>query len=81
MSGPRISITDSISPDTIRVRISHSHTARNGWQHESTVELVGNAGDVVDLAYQIRDQLEQADALGRAESARRNDLDAKEQSV
>lgn len=78
MSGPRISITDSISPDTVRVRISHSHTARNGWQHETTVEVIGNAGDVVDLAYQIRERLEDADSLGRAESARRDALDAKE---
>ena len=77
-SGPRISITDSISPDTVRVRISHSHTARHGWQHETTVEVIGNAGDVIDLAHQLRSQMQDADALGRAESARRNALDAKE---
>lgn len=78
MSGPRISITDSISPDTVRVRVSHSHTARNGWQHESTVEICGNAGDVIDLYAQLDYHLEQVDALGRAESARRNALDARE---
>jgi len=63
----------------IRVRISHTRTARSGWHHESTVELVDDipvTKDEDDLfRRKLRYLLHVTDDEGRAENQRRNDLD------
>ena len=61
----------------VRMRLSHSRTQKDGWRFESTVELL-HWEDMPLIADVMRMYLEQADALGRAESARRNALDARE---
>src|SRR5690349_19498973 len=40
-------------PNTLRYRVNHTWTERKGWRWETTVELVGIAGDVIDLDNQL----------------------------
>lgn len=71
--------TISQTAPTARVRIGHKYTNKQ-WQHETTVELTfdvdGNGG--MGITERL---LEEADAKGRAENARRTALDAAESEV
>lgn len=71
---------DDVERAQVRMRLSHSRTARDGWRFESTVELL-HWEDMPLIVDVMRIYLEQADVLGRAESARRNALDRREASA
>lgn len=58
-----------------RVRIAHTHTAKLGWQHETTVEIEW-AGDDHAIDEHLTSLLRMADTAGRLESARRAQHDA-----
>lgn len=62
-----------------RVRINHSRTIKEGWGHETTVEVEWSGDGVEDDAEamdRLHDLLSQADGLGRKETAMRRRLDA-----
>lgn len=70
--------TTSTTP-TIRLRISHTHTQRAGWQHETTVEifaaLPGDPESIAALGSELTWWQQRVDEIGRTESVRRNALD------
>lgn len=64
-----------------RVRVAHSKTVKNGWQHETSVEFEWTEVTLQDNATahdRLRWLMELADSLGREESERRTALDAGE---
>lgn len=63
------------SPYTVRIRIAHSFTQRSGWRADTTIDLTGNANDVMDVEQQVEHWLRRADDLARAESRTRNTID------
>lgn len=63
----------SKDPET-RIRVNHSRTAKDGWRHETTVEVTGTNHD--DLLSRMREMLVLVDDEARIESARRNRVDA-----
>lgn len=72
-------MTATTSDPKIRVRINHSRTQRDGWRHETTVEVDEySAPDGADLYRMCRELLQDLDSLARAENERRNALDAQE---
>jgi hypothetical protein len=61
-----------------RVRISHNSTIKDGWRHETTVELTWSERDYGAMALQDLEELcKQADGIGRAEAARRNQVEGR----
>jgi len=69
----------SANDPKIRVRISHSRTVKNGWGHETTVEIDEfTAPDGADLRRMVKELMEDMDSLARDENARRNALDEQE---
>lgn len=62
----------SSSPE-IRVRVNHSRTIKEGWRHETTVEV--NHDDEIVLLAELERILIQADEVARRETERRNALD------
>lgn len=67
-------IAGRASPRT-RIRINHTKTVSRGWEHETTVEVewegTGGSRDEDQLA-RLAGLLAEADAVGGAESERRN---------
>jgi hypothetical protein len=60
----------------IRARINHSRTQKDGWRHETTVEIdEWTAGPGANLNTMFRELMNDLDALGREESDRRNRAD------
>lgn len=59
------------SKPTIRIRIEHTHTLKDGWRLSSTT--VEYTGPVPIDALLIRDELRQAAVIGEAEARYRNE--------
>jgi len=62
-------------PYTVRTRIAHTFSERRGWKHETSVEVTGNANDVLDHELQLEERMRRADDLARMEARRRNKID------
>ena len=62
-------------PYTVRTRIAHTFSERRGWKHETSVEVTGNANDVLDHELQLEERMRRADDLARTEARRRNKID------
>lgn len=58
----------------VRVRANHSRTQKAGWGHETTVEITGTAD--AELLARLQELLHAVDDVARAETHRRNRLDA-----
>lgn len=66
----------STTPPTIRVRISHARTQKEGWRcHETTIEVTGSANDYADMLDDIPDMLSDAHHAGLDEANRRNQVE------
>jgi hypothetical protein len=64
----------SAAAATVRVRIAHSHTLKEGWRlSETTLEWTGPA---TPNANEMFIELERAHLIGRTESIRRNAAEA-----
>ena len=71
MSDEHEPITYTSGDPTIRIRIAHTHTVKDGWRtSETTVEWVGPV--VFQHWIRIEDELAVAFALGKREAKRRN---------
>lgn len=68
-----MSESTKVSEGTIRVRLQHSHTLKDGWRlSETTVEWTGGQ-DVVWSA--VNGAMREAFEMGTVESAVRNEMD------
>lgn len=68
-----------MSEPRVRLRINHSQTMKEGWRHETTVEVdyEGERGTDAATFDRLAHLLYEIDQLGRAETARRNAEDGR----
>lgn len=68
-----MSESTKITESTVRVRLQHSHTLKDGWRlSETTVEWIG--GEEINW-YAINGAMSDSFAMGAREAEQRNELD------
>ncbi len=67
----------NIYTDRLRVRVSHKYLTKEGYRHETTVEVIGPLYDTVGVGGVLEHWLGESDRLGNIENVKRNARDGR----